>query len=239
MRYLHPRPTLSEKTTRLFRKRTNKIVSSADPKAASDKAWKNADTSGDDEAHDKLKRMAPRTERCMYCESSEGVAVDHFRPRATYPERTFDWPNLLWACSNCNSNNKRQLFPLSPRGLPLLIDPTATDPAKHLAFSPTTGRYTAITPEGGASERVYGLNRVTLTTGRRDAVSATKALILHYDQQLSVGDSEAAEEIRRTLNRLAHASLVRWVCEVGRSANGELLVGADVVAALGRRPELT
>lgn len=238
MRYLHPRPTLSDKTVRLFQKRTKKITASKDPRAASDKAWKNADAKGDTEARDKLKRMAPPTERCMYCESSEGVAVDHFRPRASYPERTFDWPNLLWACSNCNSNHKRDQFPLGTTGQPLLIDPTAVDPSRHLQLSPTTGRYVGRTAEGRESVKVFGLNRASLCQGRRDAVAAAKALVVHYDQQIAAGNSKAAECIRRSFGRGAHASLVSWVCEQGRRHDGELLVGADVVAALARRPEL-
>jgi uncharacterized protein (TIGR02646 family) len=149
----------------------------------------------------------------MYCESSEGVAVDHFRPRASYPERTFDWPNLLWACSNCNSNHKRDQFPLGTTGQPLLIDPTAVDPSRHLQLSPTTGRYVGRTAEGRESVKVFGLNRASLCQGRRDAVAAAKALVVHYDQQIAAGNSKAAECIRRSFGRGAHASLVSWVCE--------------------------
>ena len=65
------------------------------------------------------------------------------------PIRTFDWSNLFLACSHCNSNAKRNKFPVDPATeSPLLIDPTSDDPLEHLALSPSTGEYVPIGLKG-------------------------------------------------------------------------------------------
>lgn len=61
-----------------------------------------------------LTGMAPGHQRCMYCGDSQGTDIDHFEPKSQAPLRTFDWTNYLLACSYCNSNQKRDLFPRSP-----------------------------------------------------------------------------------------------------------------------------
>jgi uncharacterized protein (TIGR02646 family) len=38
----------------------------------------------------------------MACSSSESSQVEHYRPKATYPERAFEWSNFLWLCGMCN-----------------------------------------------------------------------------------------------------------------------------------------
>jgi uncharacterized protein (TIGR02646 family) len=45
--------------------------------------------------------------KCAFCECipSEGgyVQVEHFSPKSLYPQKTFEWKNLLPACAQCNS----------------------------------------------------------------------------------------------------------------------------------------
>jgi uncharacterized protein (TIGR02646 family) len=75
--------------------------------------------------------------KCAYCESNTDVAtwghIEHYRPRNTYPERAFDWDNLLWSCPRCNSDCKQDRFPEAPDGGPPL-DPCADEPSDHLVF---------------------------------------------------------------------------------------------------------
>ena len=40
----------------------------------------------------------------MCCSGSEATQVEHYRPKAVYPDRTFQWENLLWVCSACNQS---------------------------------------------------------------------------------------------------------------------------------------
>jgi energy-coupling factor transporter ATP-binding protein EcfA2 len=54
--------------------------------------------------------------KCMYCESFiSAVApehIEHYRPKAIYPQLTFDWANLGLACPWCNIKKKTILMRL-------------------------------------------------------------------------------------------------------------------------------
>ncbi len=124
---------------------------------------------------DALTEMAPGHERCMYCGDSQGTDIDHFDPKSRTPLRTFDWFNHLLACSYCNSNQKRSLFPTDGDGSPLLVDPTLRDPLDHLRLVLPLGRYRARTPQGQACIDVFGLNsRPVLVKGRVDAYATAR-----------------------------------------------------------------
>jgi hypothetical protein len=47
----------------------------------------------------------------MYCEDSVADEVEHFKPKAFYPELVFAWDNYLYACGPCNGG-KNNRFPL-------------------------------------------------------------------------------------------------------------------------------
>jgi uncharacterized protein (TIGR02646 family) len=85
-----------------------------------------------------LRQMSGRRERCMYCLDSHGCDIEHFRPKARYPRRMFDWSNLLLCCTECG-RYKGDRFPLTQADEPLLIDPTTEDPWRYLDFDPDTG----------------------------------------------------------------------------------------------------
>ncbi|MCC7015234.1 MAG: hypothetical protein IT454_21930 [Planctomycetes bacterium] len=85
--------------------------------------------------------MAGDTERCMYCLDSHGTDVEHFWPKSPYPQRMFDWANLLLGCAECG-RLKGDRFPLDG-GAPMLIDPSAEDPWEHLDFDSDTGNLMA------------------------------------------------------------------------------------------------
>lgn len=115
-------------------------------------------------------------EKCAYCEHAISVGyygdIEHFRPKALFPDLTFSWTNLLFSCAICNNAaHKADYFPLAADGSPLLIDPTdpADDPADHLIF-----RYDPVTSyalvygtdaRGVVVEQVFDLNG---TRGRKE-----------------------------------------------------------------------
>ena len=79
--------------------------------------------------------------KCAYCESKIGHVtygeIEHFYPKGTYIDKTFDWDNLLLSCQICNNpRHKGTKFPLDRNGNPLLINPTdgVTAPPVHLKF---------------------------------------------------------------------------------------------------------
>jgi uncharacterized protein (TIGR02646 family) len=88
-----------------------------------------------------LQTMTGNRHRCMYCLDSHGSDIDHFRPKAIFPEKMFDWENFVLSCTPCG-RYKGDDFP-ETNGKALLIDPTSVDPWEHLDFDPETGNLTA------------------------------------------------------------------------------------------------
>ena len=44
-------------------------------------------------------------------ERDQDQKVDHFRPISRFPDRTFEWENLVYACYRCNNKAKKDRFP--------------------------------------------------------------------------------------------------------------------------------
>jgi len=143
-----------------------------------DQVWRAASRAkGFQPVRETLKRMAGERERCMYCEDSHGMDIEHFWPKRGnpgYPEKAFVWSNLLLACAECN-RAKGTCFPLDEEGRPLLLDPTEDWPIEHLTFVPKTCEFAAAFDERG-EESVKGtktlevlptLNYESVTNGRR------------------------------------------------------------------------
>lgn len=59
---------------------------------------------------DALREMSGKTERCMFCSGSESSNVEHFHPKALFPELALTWVNFLWVCMICNGA-KGDAFP--------------------------------------------------------------------------------------------------------------------------------
>lgn len=67
--------------------------------------WDDLDTSDRVLIRGALAQDFERT--CAYCErdldlSTGQAIVEHFRPRSRFPDLTFDWLNLIYACRRCN-----------------------------------------------------------------------------------------------------------------------------------------
>jgi uncharacterized protein (TIGR02646 family) len=158
-------------------------------------------------------------DRCAYCETpvspASGAGVlEHFRPRSNaeiegagylpqhYFWLAFEWSNLLLACPRCNGS-KRNIWPIagSPapigatgqvldREEPLLLDPFADAPEKHLVFG-REGRVTARSDDrrGQATIAVLNLNREALVEARREVWSRTVELareLFEYEVSRSI-----------------------------------------------------
>lgn len=60
--------------------------------------------------------------KCAYCESEVTAAaygqIEHFYPKAIYPEKTFEWENLLLSCEICNNGQHKGVkFPLDAEAI--------------------------------------------------------------------------------------------------------------------------
>ncbi len=149
-----------------------------------------------------LSSMAGSRERCMYCQDSRGVDIDHFWPKADYPERTFVWENLVLACSGCN-RPKGRVFGFDAQGIPLLIDPTVTDPWDHLFYDSRTGNVTARFQDDGRPDALgeftversrLPLNIEAVTDGRSIAQRNIERCIDRFEASMAAGGRQLSAE---------------------------------------------
>ena len=112
-----------------------KIQRPAEPPILSESSA--VDRWGHDDVREALHKMQYR--KCCYCErllDSEGSnqQIEHFWPKTIYPEKQYQWDNLLLACGRCN-RKKHNKFPTN-YGNPVLIDPADDniDPEDHIKF---------------------------------------------------------------------------------------------------------
>jgi hypothetical protein len=199
--------------------------------ATARRAWQSArrERSG---IREQLGQMAPGIERCMYCGDSRGTDIDHFEPIKERPAGTFEWQNHLLACSYCNSNRKRDLFPRDAAGLGLLVDPTTADPVLHLRLALSTGTYFPLTPQGAATVEVFGLNLRGLPRGRANAFEVAKAALCRAHDLLGQGRLAEAVDCLLALIEQPHASVLQEMLRSARSPGSAEVLGADVTAAL-------
>jgi len=138
-----------------------------------------------------LRRMAGRRERCFFCEDSRGTDVEHFWPKQPYPERAFQWLNLLFACAGCN-RRKGDRFPLDEAGLPLLIDPTSDDPWDHLFLDTDTGFLVARWHEA------------TGKPDRRGEITTDDSLLRLNTEAVTEGRLRTIRRLRRAVRGFLH-----------------------------------
>ena len=108
-------------------------------------------------------------EQCMYCERSVANQLEHFRPKAFYPEVVFSWANYLFICNPCNINKSNRFAVFSSvsgsrvdvrrkrgeavrqpeRGEAVLINPREEDPLELLIIDlQGTGMFLPRAPAG-------------------------------------------------------------------------------------------
>jgi len=169
---------------------------------------------------DALAQMCGGTVRCCYCEDSLADEVEHIRPKDLYPEATFVWANLLYACGPCNGpkNSKFAILdPMTgglidvtrPRGAPVrapsagdgaLIDPRGENPKDFLELD-LGGTFYFLAVEGLPPRQrtradytidILGLNsRDVLVSARRNAFGSYLARLEQYaERRMNGGPAE-------------------------------------------------
>jgi uncharacterized protein (TIGR02646 family) len=179
--------------------------------------------------------------KCCYCEisiASEPGDIEHFRPKARVrqgdgePMRTpgyfwlvYTWSNLLYACSDCNREYKRDLFPLeNPESradalrdegstvgeVPLLLDPAADDPEGYVEFNGERALPRGSARRGRVTIDVIGLNRTKLLTERRDRLEQIRlqfdGLRLMRAGRIRVDNPEGQGYLRRVCRAILAAA---------------------------------
>ena len=97
------------------------------------------DFTGYDVVKDELFAMQHR--KCCYCEKLQEQAkyrdVEHYRPKSSYWWLAWTWENLLFACIDCNREQKRDQFPLSPGDVPLSAEQQPPGAERPLVLDPS------------------------------------------------------------------------------------------------------
>ncbi len=231
------RLSLSSEALAFLGKRNADVANNANPNSKVDQLWKLQSNKAFQEIRRTLEIMASGIVRCMYCEDSKGTAIDHFWPKATYPDRAFVWANYVLACSECN-NKKSKRFPLDAQNLPLLLNPLEEEPADHLLLSPTTGIYETLTPKGEQSDQVYGLARPTLVQGRKNTWAVLTHLIANYSRHLAAGDAAEAARLKDAVKQLPHSGVFAALLRIAKGPSAKILLGEECLQVLQDHPEI-
>lgn len=214
------------------------VLAATDPKVESKRLWDNKPVRLFETIRGTLQSMASGRARCMYCEDSYATDIEHFWPKSGYPLHTFDWLNYLLACSHCNSNLKRNLFPLDPNGDPLLIDPTSEDPRQHLTFIPSTGEFVEKSPKGKESIDVFGLNDSQtprkLPAARKATLRKLGLLLKNYDVNVRAGQQSEADEIKAAVVLEPFSAVFVWLIETAKSPGASLVLGPELPGIIRR-----
>ncbi|HFT7370100.1 TPA: hypothetical protein ACGRWA_004937 [Pseudomonas aeruginosa] len=157
--------------------------------------------------------MGPR-QRCMYCVDSHGSDIEHFWPKASYPDRAFSWENMLLCCTECG-RFKGNRFPLSDAGLPMLVDPSIEDPWEYLDFDPDTGNLTARydvehdapSAKGESTVRVFQLDR---REGMAEGYRRTYQRIVDCVANALTEDEIDSRRLTEELQRVDDHGLLGW-----------------------------
>ncbi|MBZ4413732.1 hypothetical protein VZQ01_27130 [Myxococcus faecalis] len=232
------RGQLSTRAQAFLHARATKVANSKDKVGEVDRLWQLQSNSAFKEVREMLRQMASGIQRCMYCEDSLGTDIEHFWPKSQHPERAFDWLNFLLACSYCNSNAKRSQFPLDANGAPLLIDPTAEDPAAYLQFVPETGSFVSSTPKGEKSIEVFGLDRQTLEQGRRNAWVTILALLEMYAQLKAAGDLVRTKILATVLRQHSFSAVLQYAIRIAQQPMAHTAIPASVLELVRNNKEI-
>lgn len=164
-----------------------------------------------------LEDMAPGIDCCMYCGDHMADTVDHFVPKSHCALRTFHWPNLLLACSTCNTRFKGSKHRGDGLVGSLLIDPTREDPFEHLDLGLASGLYRPV--DGSAKGRwtieVCGLNEGKRPRARAQAWLNLGEDLLGWAQARAAGD---AKGMRRKIYRMRTQPFADVCCAALRKA---------------------
>ena len=164
-----------------------------------------------------LALMCPGARRCGYCEDSAESDIDHFRPKALYPDQVFVWENYLPSCASCNRKKGRRFAVLKDgdlvcvgrrlggpverpiSGPPALIDPRVEEPMRILTLD-LLGTFRFLPRDGVGREdemranytiTVLQLNRDVLTESRRRAYGDYRARLYEYRVRRAAGTPES------------------------------------------------
>lgn len=194
MRYIRTRPDLPVATTQKLQEKTDLIARDGDAQLI----YQNSrDTQWFSPVIEALKFMAGPGGCCMLCSRSEGSDVEHYRPKAIFPDLAMTWENYLWSCAICN-RAKSNRFPPDTEPGGRMLNPVEDNPWDHLfinelmMITPRIGAdLDGYDPRGLSTRDILRLNRDALIESRRERHTdltgqVESALQGYHDGKLSV-----------------------------------------------------
>lgn len=130
--------------------------------------------------------------KCSFCECKPGesgnIEIEHFEPKSLYPERAFDWDNLLPSCRKCNQAKMVHDTRTTP-----IIDPSKEDPEALLTYS-----FLNICPVDGSLDEVKALNTIEVCN-----LNSSRLYQARADLMKSI--SEYIDELKEKLSLILEA----------------------------------
>ena len=147
----------------------------------------------------KLRQMSGGGVRCMYCSGSEASNVEHFRPKAIFPERAMDWNNFLWICGICNQKKGDHFPPDTGEGA-MIINPIESNPWDYF-FIDEFGNLTEIwrsdlndvDPRAKSTMVHLGLDREALQLVRQERLEDLRRQISDLTELFTAGTASKNE----------------------------------------------
>lgn len=206
MRLLSPRPSLPQLTTEKLSRETRAIQDAPAPKAESMRRFNNArGAKWFQPVVAALKKMAGKGQRCMYCSGNEASDVEHYRPKAVFPEHAMEWGNYLWTCTICN-RHKADRFPPDTQPGARLINPAEEDPWQFFfidEYGLLTPRYDrdADAPNARAesTQDIVRLNREVLQEARKERLDDLKGRAREWSDQRKSG-VKSSSQVRKEID---------------------------------------
>jgi len=167
-----------------------------------------------------LRRIAGDRDRCMFCQDSRGVAIEHFWPKRRYYRRAFRWTNFLLVCDDCN-RMKGERFDFH-NSRPKLVNPLDEDPWDFLFYEPRTGRLAAVVDPNTGVPSVKGLHTIdpdvlrlnddVIVRGRQRTFRNLRRVVNQCLDRLAAGAPAAgqADELRQAVHDNDDFALAQW-----------------------------
>jgi uncharacterized protein (TIGR02646 family) len=137
--------------------------------------------------------------KCAYCEgpinAPRAAHVEHFKPKALFPLKAYEWTNYFLGCPSCNGA-KGNKWP--KRGG--YIRPDKGDPSSHFVFA-QNGKVKTARP-GGPADRMledFDLKRQWLNFHRRQNIAAMLKLIAEAEVLIGAGHRAPGRRLAKKL----------------------------------------
>lgn len=181
MRTLPKRPSLPPSAAKKLAEKSAMIASAVDAekKDIGEKLYTNSrDAQWFQAIIQELKKLSGAGARCMYCSGSEAAQLEHYRPKAVFPELALHWENMLWVCGKCNLE-KGDKFPMHAEQILINpIDENVWDFFRIDRFGKLRARYSPelekLNPRAISTMEIVSLDREEIQQPRQDRLHELK-----------------------------------------------------------------